>query len=304
MSPEFLRSKKGLKPLASHRTMLHGFNLSFPLGKGIDFVEPSFAALRRNPDGLVHGVCTLFSAEDAKNLDEQEGVGGGKTYAIEVHRVALYDSGEQLEAEIYAPTRELPAEHPEGCCSVRYRDILVKGALEMELADSWVQKLRDLPVYSPSEETLAARARLPPPSALPAMTIAELAEHNGASEDKPVYSSSCGYIFAHREVFRVMWGRDVTYRNILQRRGQSLDSNDDGGRSPFPRLSALEPEALEYALQYRDRFAAKGGAPVAALKEFWEEQEEELPGVFHGNTLSRLGSRGDAGSSGGGCCSG
>lgn len=87
-----------------------------------------------------------------------------------------------------------------------------------------------------------------------------------------------------------MWGRDVTFRNVLHMRGLNLEKNDDKGRSPFPKLSQLEPAALEYALQYRDRFMAKcvGGKPVAVLREFFGEQDEEaLEGVFSGNTLSR-----------------
>ena len=32
-----------------------------------------------------------------------------------------------------------------------------------------------------------------------------------------------------------------------------MDANDNGGQSPFPRLSQLEPDALEYAFCYRDR---------------------------------------------------
>ena len=68
-------------------------------------------------------------------------------------------------------------------------------------------------------------------------------------------------------------GRDVTFRNCLQRRGINLDANDDGGASPFPQLVDLEPHVLEYCLQYRDRFIAKAGNPVAVLAEFWAEQK-------------------------------
>ena len=50
-------------------------------------------------------------------------------------------------------------------------------------------------------------------------------------------------------------------------------ANDDGGVSPFPQLVDLEPHVLEYCLQYRDRFIAKAGNPVAVLEEFWAEQK-------------------------------
>ena len=68
-------------------------------------------------------------------------------------------------------------------------------------------------------------------------------------------------------------GRDVTFRNSLQRRGINLDANDDGGVSPFPQLLELEPHVLEYCLRFRDRFIEKSGDPVAVLAEFWDEQK-------------------------------
>ena len=82
MSSEHLRNKKNLDPLASHRTVLRGYRLSFPEGFGIDFVEPAFATLVRDPDGEVHGVCTLFSADDAQKLDKMERVGQERGYVV------------------------------------------------------------------------------------------------------------------------------------------------------------------------------------------------------------------------------
>lgn len=189
MSPDFLRMKKAVNPLVSERTILRGWRLSFPRGHGLDFVEPSFATLRRDPDGLVHGVSMLFSLDDARKLDAQEG-----SYDVQPLLVTPYgSSAETMEVEVYTPRNELPADHPECCCSARYRDILVKGATEMELAAEWLAKLHSLPIYTPSAHTLAARAQLPSPSELPAMTVAELAQHDGSHPDKPVYSSACGY---------------------------------------------------------------------------------------------------------------
>ena len=67
-----------------------------------------------------------------------------------------------------------------------------------------------------------------------------------------------------------------------------MQVHDDKGRSPFPRLSRLAAEELAYCLCYLDRFVAKTEGPVAVLKEFWEEQEEDFPAVFAGNSLSKL----------------
>ena len=47
-------------------------------------------------------------------------------------------------------------------------------------------------------------------------------------------------IYFNTKPFKVYHGRDVTYRNVLHRRGVNLDANDDGGISPFPRLSKLK----------------------------------------------------------------
>eukprot|EP00310_Coccolithus_braarudii_P025697 CAMPEP_0183356806 /NCGR_PEP_ID=MMETSP0164_2-20130417/45204_1 /TAXON_ID=221442 /ORGANISM="Coccolithus pelagicus ssp braarudi, Strain PLY182g" /LENGTH=336 /DNA_ID=CAMNT_0025530305 /DNA_START=8 /DNA_END=1016 /DNA_ORIENTATION=- len=283
MSQDFLRTKKNLDPLDSRRAVLHGFRLSFPAGRGIDFVEPSFATLKRDPTSSVHGVSTLLSRVDADNLDRQEG-----GYEIEVAATRVYETGEELRAEVYVPRNELPLNHPEGPCSERYRAVLVKGAVENGLDEAWIELLRTLPVYTPSAETLALRAAVPPLSVLPQMSIAELREHDGTSEAREVYTSACGYAFAHKPFFRSHWGRDVTFRNVLHFRGINLDANDDGGISPFPRLSQLMPSEREYALQNLDRLLHKAGAPIAVLRDFWEEQEGALEGVFSANTMSKL----------------
>ena len=267
MSLENLRQKKGLKPLDGKRVSIGGFSLSFPEGNGIDFVEPSFATLKRINGAEVHGVAALLSVEDAENLDAQEGA-----YLVELHEARTYE-GEHIDVEVYVSI-DLSPDHPESWCSERYKALLVRGAEENNLRQEWIDKLRGLPVYTPSVETLRARDLLPPPTVLPSMTIAELAQHGENSEGRPIYVSACGYIFEHTPIFKVMWGRDVTNRNVMHYRGINLRQHDDGGRRPFPRLSELEPGELEYALRYRDRFAHKcvGGAPVAVLREFWDDQ--------------------------------
>ena len=292
MSQEFLRNKKNLNPIECKQCILEGFELFFPKGKGIDFVEPSFATTRRNPDSYVHGVATKFSIKDAESLNKQEAV--GRAYNLEVAKVLLYDGKTYMDVEIYVQAKPLKPNHPAGCCSKRYRNILVNGAIEMKLDQTWIDKLSSMPIYKPSEETLARRSScIPPFDKLPVMTIDQLKKYNGQADDLdkyPHYISSCGYIFQHKTFFKVYHGRDITYRNILHRRGINLDTNDDGGISPFPRLSKLNAEELEYCLMYRDRFIFKseGQKPIAILKEFWEEQDTDLKGVYENNILSKI----------------
>lgn len=56
MGQEFLRVKKQLNPLKFERSILRGFSLSFPKGHGFDFVEPSFATTKEDPEGYIHGL--------------------------------------------------------------------------------------------------------------------------------------------------------------------------------------------------------------------------------------------------------
>ena len=274
ISPAFLREKKQLTVLDWRRCILRGFSLSFPEGRGISYVEPAFATLRRDPDGEVHGTACLFPSADALKLDRQE-----QSYNVESCKVQLYSAAgaageEEISGvEVYTAKRPEPEGFPQGCCSERYKNILVAGAVEMELEPAWIQRLRSLQVYTPSSETMEQRAALPPPSMLPQLTLAELATSD------IVYACVCGYVFDHKSIFQAHHGRDITFRVSLHRRGISMDANDTDphGRDPstgrFPTLAEIEPTELEYAKQWLDRFRAVGGPPVGALREFWEEQQ-------------------------------
>ena len=60
---------------------------------------------------------------------------------------------------------------------------------------------------APSAETLAARAAMPAPSALPVLTIAELAKHGKtaeADESMAVYTRSIGFVFEYKSNFQVL----------------------------------------------------------------------------------------------------
>ena len=279
ISPEFVRNKKNLNVLDYRRCILKGFALSFPAGRGIDYIEPCFATLRKEKDAEVHGTCLLLPSEDGLKLDRQEGA-----YNVESHECIIYQDDDPvdekfvLSAEVYCPRNPEPEGNPQGACSKRYRNILADGAKLMKLAPEWIEKLENLPYYSPSEETLKKRSELPiftKKPDLPEFSIAELKKYDGSDEKLPVYTAVCGYVFEDKPFFKIYWGRDVTLRQCLQRRGISLDLNDTGGIPPFPNLKELgekEPEVLEYCLQQRDRMFIKAGSAVGVLKEFWEDQ--------------------------------
>ena len=114
---------------------------------------------------------------------------------MEVCTAIVYGTDEEVEVEVYTPKKPLALDHPEGACSRRYLNLLIKGAKECDLAADWISMLESLPVYVPTEETLAKRQKMPSLSDLPVMTIEELAAHNGDDPEKSIYVSSCGYIF-------------------------------------------------------------------------------------------------------------
>ena len=44
----------------------------------------------------------------------------------------------------------------------------------------------------------------------------------------PVHTSTCGFIFPHKEIFSAFHGRDVTFRNVLHSRGINMEEHRTG----------------------------------------------------------------------------
>lgn len=100
-----------------------------------------------------HGRHSHSHSQDVAALNSQEG-----GYRSEVLPADLYGAGgPALEVEVYLPKTPPALAWPEGCCSARYRAILVEGAKEAGLAPAWIAKLQNLAVYEPSAATLALR---------------------------------------------------------------------------------------------------------------------------------------------------
>ena len=73
--------------------------------KGIDFVEPSFATIRKRScrctNSYVHGVATkLDLCQDAEKLNKQEAVGRAYNFLV-AKDFLLYDKKTYMDVEIY-----------------------------------------------------------------------------------------------------------------------------------------------------------------------------------------------------------
>ena len=227
----------------------------------------------------IHGVAILMPKADVATLDKVE-QGYDKAWVS----LAAYDGSSIDNAFVYVRQEGKSVLPPEQAIpSARYLNVLVSGAKAAGLNSAYIDKLAAHKVYEPSPATLARRAALPSPGALPEITVEELAKYDGNTEGLPVRVGVQGYVFECSSFFGRHKGRDITTRSLYQFRGLSLDDNDDRGRPPYPILSdidASEPELREYMNRWLDHYVGKEtGGPddgpavvVGYLKEFKEQQ--------------------------------
>lgn len=278
MNPEFLKRKKSVTALQCEPCVLKDWALIFPFGFGMACVEPSFAAIGRDPGSEVHGTVCLLSEEDCQSLDKQEG--GGSAYDVVTCPVQCYN-GQTLQAECYVKKNQSPvSEIKQGAPSRRYLNIIINGARKANLDPKYIAALEAREYYIPSQDTLQRRADMcdgVDPSSLPQISLAELKQRNGDDEKVAAWTGSLGYVIQSSKPWKSFKGRDITFRNILHYRGVSLDQHDDGGVSPFPIIEQLKAEELEYAKQWRDWLLTdKDAVVVGALKEFWDDQVQDV----------------------------
>lgn len=265
LSPTFMREKKSLEVFDSKPAVLKGYKLIFP--EAIEFVEPAFASVIESDekDSEVHGTVSLLSLKSAQSLDKQE-----MGYDIKTLEVICYD-GQKIKAEVYTDKHK---DLVLGLPSKRYMDILIKGAIESNLKEYYVEMLKSQPYYTPTKNTLERRKLLPPFEKLKPISFSELSENNGKN-NKEKWSSCLGYIFHCKKgfIFDSWVGRDVSIRNLYHYRGISLTNNDSV--KEYPKISELKEDELEYIRQNLDRLLNIFGIQnlVGYLKEFAEHQK-------------------------------
>lgn len=270
MSVENVERKKGHKVLASCSGIVHGWKMSFNL-RGMALVEPAFAnAMPGQPTDNIHGVAILLGRDDVLKLSAQER-GYDKVW-VEVN---CYD-GKKIKAFIFTRTRagDRPFLPPnEQTPSVRYLNLLLKGAESGGLEKAYVKRLEETKTYTPSYDVIQRRRNLPSPKLLPKMTVAELAETRNKS-DSFAHVAIFGYILklARKKVwFKSHLGRDATARFSRHFNGVSMDLNDDMGKPPFLDLNCMSNDEREYIMMWLDFYLAKEPEIVGYVKEFFDE---------------------------------
>lgn len=274
-----LKQKKNLNPSKYLAGTIQNWELYF--SKGIAHVEPGFAAVRSNPNAELHGTAFCIPKEEADGLDRQE-----RGYDVLPCEFVAYDGQKVQNVGLYVPKERKGKE--EGIPSRRYLRLLQNGAKEAPLSDEWQEHLNSFDFYvTPSEIRAQTNQWIEEFHSDPERkdnfwTSEILSKHDGSEAEFPVHTSIMGYVIAIPDMFVFgSWkGHDVTRRNLVHFRGQSVDKNDirfgEEGYRPFPKLSDCTEEEREYVIQNFDSVLHRGGKIVARLEDFVGDQTNDL----------------------------
>lgn len=239
LSETSLRAK-GVEAHSARPAKLPGWQLTFDV---LNFfgIEGCTGNIQPDPAGEVHGVLYECDARFLSVLDELEAV--GVAYRRLEVPVQTY-SGETHDAFVYVglPERVGPAGRP----SLRYRNILVRGARDMGLDPAYVAWLEHHPLHEPPPYP-----PFEPPDVDETLTPEQLAS-------RPLHVALAGHVFdmsvappEHEYLQRMFSGRDMTVF-FLKR----MDTSD-GTETPddFARSRLSEPQQ-RYLNDYLHEFAA------------------------------------------------
>jgi gamma-glutamylcyclotransferase (GGCT)/AIG2-like uncharacterized protein YtfP len=137
-------ARRGVAPLGTEAGQLSGYELRFSQ-PGLIFTEPAFGNLEPATGAVVHGALYRLTAADMERLDQVEGA--------EYHHVDVTVRGARsgaVSARAYLNPHPVPNLVP----SRRYLGLLIEGAQELGLPESYVEALRrqrshHIPVLSP-----------------------------------------------------------------------------------------------------------------------------------------------------------
>ena len=140
MSTQYLIKRRKIIPISSKFGVLKGYQLIMNMG-GPNFLEPSFANIRKCECCSVEGVIHEIDEKDLQKIVNTE----GEDYQLE--KLSVYTEGKTKTAYtliyITNETKDIPP-------SKRYLKILISAAKENNLSTSYIESLERRPsVYYP-----------------------------------------------------------------------------------------------------------------------------------------------------------
>lgn len=199
--------------------VLRGYKLFFTDMGGMANIYPS-------EGDEVYGVAHLMTRETKMRLDQKEG--GGVYYGLETVECHPLDGSPAITAEIFCYRGNLPP--ATGCPTERYRDILLEGAREFQLPESYIKQLEDQPVVANTPK--AEWAQLP--SSDRVISDAELRKMLDADPERLLLK------FFGRVVEPTRSAQNASLYNIfMMRRGADL-TPEVGCNYYYPGLTAEE----------------------------------------------------------------
>tara|TARA_B100000029_G_scaffold455357_1_gene482533 strand:+ start:908 stop:1441 length:534 start_codon:yes stop_codon:yes gene_type:complete len=140
MSTNYLKNRRKVFPDESIPSKLTDFNIIMNM-EGPNFIEPSFANIKREKGSLVEGVLHKISENELLQIINSE----GENY--ELTDILVNANSRKIKAKtlIYKTDRKIGTPP-----SRRYMKILINAAIENNLSSDYIEKLKTHPyVYFP-----------------------------------------------------------------------------------------------------------------------------------------------------------
>ena len=140
MSLEYIQNRRGVYPTKSLPGHLEGYRLIMNM-EGPIFIEPSFANITPDSNGIVEGVVHLILETELTKIINTE----GEDYEVTDIRVKTTEGNKSAKTLIYKAISDVDIPP-----SRRYMKILIKAARDSRLSSEYIHKLESRPsVYYP-----------------------------------------------------------------------------------------------------------------------------------------------------------
>ena len=140
MSKEYLENRRRVFPSEIHTGVLKDYKLIMNM-EGPNFIEPSFANIIKKPNESLEGVLSKITQNELNQIINSEGAN------YEVEDITVITGNKKIKAKtLIYKSNNLLSIPP----SRRYMKILISAAINNQLSEGYIQKLKRHPsVYYP-----------------------------------------------------------------------------------------------------------------------------------------------------------